>query len=345
VAGQDPTFADVLRARQSIAGQLGRTPLHRYPGLDELVGTSTWVKHENHHAVGAFKVRGGVHLATTLTAAERRAGLYTASTGNHGQSIAYAAKVTGARATIAVPEGANPAKVAAMRALGAEVVFRGVDYDEAREWVERLAREKGGRFIGPADPELIAGVATVTLEIFEDLPEADTLFVPVGAGSGACGALLAARALRPETRVIGVQAEAAPAMYRAWKGEPLGDARAGTAAEGLATRVPFENTQRAMRHPELGLDDFLLVSDAEMEDAIRLLLRHTRNVAEHAGAAALAGALRVREQLAGRRVVLILSGGNLSEESLRRIVSEGRLDMGARTDTLSRHEEASSGVK
>jgi threonine dehydratase len=323
VADDEPTLQDVLSARRSVAAHLHRTPLHRYPGIDEILGTTTWIKHENHHAVGAFKVRGGVHLATRLTESERRAGLYTASTGNHGQSIAYAAKVTGGHATIAVPEGANPSKVAAMRALGAEVVFHGADYDEARVWVEALAKQKGGRFIGPADPELIAGVGTLTLEIFEDLPDVDTVMVPVGAGSGACGALLVARALSASVRVIGVQAEAAPAMYRAWKGQPLGDARAGTVAEGLATRVPFENTQRIMRHPERGLDDFVLVSDAELEEAVRLLLRHTGNVAEHAGAAPLAAALRIREQLAGRRVVLILSGGNLGYESVRRIVAEG----------------------
>jgi threonine dehydratase len=323
VADDEPALRDVLSARQSIAAHLHRTPLYRYPGIDEITGTETWIKHENHHAVGAFKVRGGVHLASRLTESERRAGLYTASTGNHGQSIAYAAKVTGGHATIAVPEGANPAKVAAMRALGAEVVFHGADYDDAREWVEALARQKGGRFIGPADAELIAGVGTLTLEIFEDLPGVDTLLVPVGAGSGACGALLVARALRASVRVIGVQAEGAPAMYRAWRGEPLGDARAGTVAEGLATRVPFAHTQRIMRHPELGLDDFVLVSDAEMEEAIRLLLRHTGNLAEHAGAAPLAAALRIREQLDGRRVALILSGGNLGYESVRRIVAEG----------------------
>lgn len=321
VSELEPTLADVLRARQLVRAHLPRTPLHRYPGLETLIGTPTWVKHENHHAVGAFKVRGGVTLAAGLGEAERRAGLYTASTGNHGQSIAFAGQTSGAAVTIAVPEGANPTKVEAMRSLGAEVLFQGADYDEAREWVRGQAEEKGGRFIGPTDPELIAGVGTFALEILEDLPEVDVILVPVGAGSGACGVCLVAKTLRPGVRVIGVQSEAAPAMVHAWRGTPLVDARSDTVAEGLATRVPFENTQRIMRHPELGLDDFVLVSDAELEEAIRLLLRHTRNVAEHAGAAALAAALRLRHTLRGLRVVLVLSGGNLDPSELKRILA------------------------
>jgi CoA:oxalate CoA-transferase len=317
----DVSFRDVVEARPHVSRHLRRTPLHRYPGLSELVGAEVWVKHENHHAVGAFKVRGGVHLAARLGAAERAAGLFTASTGNHGQSIAFAGRVGGTPVTVAVPEGANPEKVAAMRSLGAEVVAHGRDFDEAREWIAEVARAKGGRFIGPTEPELIAGVGTYALEILEDLPDVDSIVVPVGAGSGACGLCLVGKALRPSLEVIGVQSERAPTAQQSWQSGALLEGSMQTRHEGLATRVAFENTQRILRHPTLGLDDFVLVSEDAIDDAIALLLEHTHNLAEGAGAAPLAAALAHRERLAGRKVVLVLSGGNLSRADLARVLA------------------------
>jgi threonine dehydratase len=163
-----PTLADVLTARRQIAAYLHPTPLHAYPGLDELVGAEVWVKHENHQPVGAFKVRGGVNLVSQLSDDERHRGLIAASTGNHGQSIAYAARLFGVRATICVPEGANPVKVDSMRALGADIVEHGVDFDEARDHCARLAAEHGYRYIHSGnEPLLIAGVGTETLDILE----------------------------------------------------------------------------------------------------------------------------------------------------------------------------------
>ncbi len=315
----DVGFRDVLEARPRVARQLLRTPLHSYPGLSRLLGAEVWVKHENHHALGAFKVRGGVNLAARLRPAERAAGLFTASTGNHGQSIAFAGRVAGAPVTVAVPEGANPEKLAAMRGLGAEVVSHGRDFDEAREWVAALAAERGGRFIGPTDPELVAGVGTYAFEILEDLPDADAVLVPVGAGSGAAGVCLVCKTLRPSLEVIGVQSEAAPTAQQSWLAGRLLEAPMATRHEGLATRVAFENTQRILRDPQLGLDDFLLVSEEAIDDAIRLLLQHTHNLAEGAGAAALAAALGSRERFRGRKIVLVLSGGNLSQGELARI--------------------------
>ena len=316
----EPTYRDVVRARRHVARHLRVTPLLHYPGLDELLGAEVRVKHENHHALGAFKVRGGVNLAASLTPEQRAAGLFTASTGNHGQSIAYAGQVSGTPVTVAVPEGSNPSKVAAMRALGAEVLVHGRDYDEAREWIAEQAREKGARFVGPTEPELIAGVGSYVLEVFEELPDPDVIVAPLGAGSCAASACLVGKALRPELEVIAVQAERAPAAYLAWKqGRPV-PAKMETHAEGLATRVPFENTQKILRHPQLGLDDFLLVSEDAMDEAILLLLEHTHNLAEMAGAAPLAGALQIRDRLAGRKVVLVMSGGNLSREGLERIL-------------------------
>ena len=309
-----PTLADVLEARRRISPHLRPTPLFRYATLDELVGAKVFVKHENHQPVGAFKVRGGVNLVSQLSPDERKRGVIAASTGNHGQSIAYAGRLFDVQATICVPENANPVKVAAMRGLGAELVFHGQDYDEAREHCERLADEHGYRYVHSGnEPLLIAGVGTETLEIVEEEPEIDAIVVPIGGGSGAAGACIVAKAVNPAIRVVGVQSEAAPAAHRAWKERRLVEDRMETFAEGLATRTTFELPMSILW--EL-LDDFVLVSDDEIREAQRLMIEATRNLVEAAGAAPLAAALRQRGELAGKRVALILSGGNASREQL-----------------------------
>ena len=314
-----PTLHDIMAARPNVYRYLKPTSLHYYSGLSDLVGAKIWVKHENHQPVGAFKVRGGLNLAANLSETERQAGLFTASTGNHGQSIAFAAKAHGLKAIIAVPEGANPGKVAAMRGLGAEVVFHGQDFDTAREWIASEAEAHGGRFVGPTEELLICGVGTYGLEIMEELPEVDTIIVPVGAGSGACGTSIAAKSINLEVEVIGVQSAQAPAMQLSWQQGELVTAEMNTFAEGFATRVPFLNTQRIMRKY---LDDFVLVDDADLKKAVVLLLEHTHNLAEGAGAAPLAAALQLKDRLAGKKVVLILSGGNLSMKKLKGILGE-----------------------
>jgi threonine dehydratase len=314
-----PTFDDVLAARERIAPHLSPTPLYAWPALAELVGAEVWVKHENHQPVGAFKVRGGVNLVSQLSADERRRGLIAASTGNHGQSIAFAAKRFGVRAIICVPVGANPLKVSAIEALGAEIVSEGRDFDEAREHCEQLAERHGYRYVHSGDePDLIAGVATETLEILEDRPDTDVVVVPVGGGSGAAGACIAARGLGGSARVVAVQSEAAPAAYRAWRNRTLEADQMRTVAEGLATRVPFELPQRIMWKL---LDEFVLVSEDEIRTATRLMIEGTRNLVEPAGAAPLAAALRLREQLAGQRVALVCSGGNISLDQLRDVLA------------------------
>jgi threonine dehydratase len=309
-----PTLRDVLEARRRISPYLRPTPLYRYAALDELLGAEVFVKHENHQPVGAFKVRGGVNLVSQLDADERRRGVIAASTGNHGQSIAYAARLFGVTATICIPEGANPVKVASMRGLGAELVVHGRDFDDAREHCERLAQEHGYRYVHSGnEPHLIAGVATETLEILEEEPQIDAIVVPIGGGSGAAGACIVAKALNPAIRVVGVQSEGAPAAFRSWQEGGLVEDRMETFAEGLATRTAFELPQRILRE---SLDDFVLVSDDEIRAAQARMIEVTRNLVEGAGAASLAAGLRLREQLAGRRVALILSGGNASREQL-----------------------------
>lgn len=310
-----PSFSDILLARQTVARYLPRTPLFHYPALDKMVGAEILVKHENYQPVGAFKVRGGINLISQLSPAERGRGVIAASTGNHGQSVAYAARLFGARATIVVPEKANPLKVAAMQNLGAELLFRGVDFDEARKYCEMLAQEEGFRYIHSGnEPLLIAGVATIALEVIEDAPDVNTIIVPVGGGSGAAGACLVAKTIDPRIQVVGVQAERAPAAYKSWRARQLLEDKMETAAEGLATRVAFELPQRILwQH----LDDFILVSEDEILRAIALFVEKAHTLAEGAGAAPLAAALKVRERLSGQKVALILSGSNITVEQLR----------------------------
>ena len=314
-----PGFADVLRARDTIAPYLRPTPLYPYPGLSEAVGASIWVKHENHLPTGAFKVRGGINFMAQLPEAQRRRGVITASTGNHGQSVAYAAQRFGVRVIVAMPHGANAAKVAAIRQLGAEVRFVGQVFDDCRRHVEATAEQEGMHYLSSGDePLLIAGVGTHTLEIVEALPEVDVVLVPIGSGSGAAGACLAAKGTNPRIRVIGVQSERAPAAFRSWQERRHVEAPVATFAEGLATGVPFDLPQAILREQ---LDDFVLVSEAELRAAMRLLIEHTRNLVEGAGAAPLAGALRLRDRLAGQRVALIVSGGNVTLEGLRDVLA------------------------
>ncbi len=309
-----PDLGDVLAARQRIAPYLRPTPMYRYPALDAITGTQVWVKHENHQPVGAFKVRGGVNLVSQLTADERRRGVIAASTGNHGQSVAYAADLFGVRAVICMPERANPVKVESMQALDAEVVFYGRDFDEAREHCEQQAAEHGYRYIHSGnEPLLIAGVATYTAEILETRPDVEVIVVPVGGGSGAAGACVVAKAVRPSIEVIGVQSEAAPAAYRSWRAGSLVEDANSTFAEGLATRTAFELPQQILRAL---LDDFVLVSEDALRAATRLMIEKTRNLVEPAGAAALAAVLAAPERFTGRKVAIVCSGGNISPAQL-----------------------------
>ena len=308
----------MLTAAARLRPYLAPTPLRPYPALSALVGAEIFVKHENLLPTGAFKVRGGVNLVSQLSDAERTAGLIAASTGNHGQSIAYAARLFGVRAMVCAPRGANATKVSAMRELGAEVLMVGADFDEAREHAERLARERGMRYVHSGDePLLIAGVATATLEMLEEVPGLDAIVVPVGGGSGAAGACVAGKAIRSDLAIIAVQAEAAPAAYRSWRERDLVTDRMNTAAEGLATRVGFDLPQRIMREH---LDDFVLVSEDEIRSATLKMIEVTRTLVEGAGASPLAGVLKLRDRLRGSRVALICTGANISLAQLRELL-------------------------
>jgi threonine dehydratase len=316
---EQPTFKDILNARRRIEPYLLRTPLIHYPALDDLTGARVLVKHENYQPVGAFKVRGGVNLISQLSPENRMRGVIAASTGNHGQSVAYAARLFGVRASVVVPEKANPIKVSAMEKLGAEVLFYGPDFDAAREQAEALSKKRNCRYIHSGnEPALISGVGTIALEIIEDAPDVSAIVVPVGGGSGAAGACIAAKSIDPGIEVIGVQSERAPAAYKSWRERRLIEDKMETAAEGLATRVAFELPQRILWKL---LDDFILIGEDDIRRGISLFVEKAHTLAEGAGAAPLACLLKLRERLAGRTVALVLSGGNITIDQLRTAIA------------------------
>jgi threonine dehydratase len=313
---------EIRAARRRIADIINPTPLLRHPLLAQELGLDLWVKHENHNPTGAFKLRGGLNLIRSLPADERARGVVTASTGNHGQSIAMACQLEGVRCTVFVPDRNNPEKNAAIRALGAVLDEGGRDFDEARERCEGVARRTGARYVHSSnEPLLIAGVGTYALEIFEDLPNVDVILVPIGGGSGACGNCLVRTALGRNTRVVGIQAANADAFARSWRGPErvVGDS-AATFAEGMATRVTFDLTFGILK--EL-LDDVMTLSEDELAAGVRLALRTTHNLAEGAGGAALAAAVKLRESLSGKTVVAVMSGGNLDAAKLQWVLSSG----------------------
>lgn len=292
----------------------------RHPLLDAESGLEIWVKHENHNPTGAFKVRGGLNLMASLPADERARGVVTASTGNHGQSIALASQIHGAACTVFVPDGNNPEKNAAMRAYGSAVEEGGADFDEARERCETHAAATGARYVHSAnEPLLVAGVGSYALEIFESLSDIDVVFVPIGGGSGACGLITVRNGLGLNTRIVGVQAANADAVCRSWRGpERVVGASAATFAEGMATRVTFDLTFGVLKRY---LDDFVVLTEDELAAGVRTALRTTHNLAEGAGAASIAAAMKLRASLRGQRVVAIMSGGNLDAVTLRRILA------------------------
>jgi threonine dehydratase len=319
-----PTLAEVLKARLALAPYLRPTPALNSPALASALGCRAVLKCENLNPTGAFKVRGGINLLAAMEPEARTRGVIAASTGNHGQSVAYAARVFGSRATIFMPKDANSLKVAATVSLGASVVQTGCDYDQARLAAEEHATLHNLRYIHSSnEPLLVAGVGTAALELLEVAPDLDTIIVPVGGGSGVLGAGVVARAVNPAIRIVGVQAEGAPAVYRSWReGRRIVTETVDTFAEGLATREPFEMPLALLPHL---VDEIVLVSDDQIAAAIRLLFETTRQVAEGAGAAAVAVVMARRDEFAGKHVGLILSGGNITTEQFRRILNCERL--------------------
>lgn len=315
------SMADVHDARERLAPFLTPTALRHYPLLDELLeeGTSLLVKHENHQPTCSFKVRNGLSFMTALPAADRAAGVVAASTGNHGQGIAYAASLLGVSATICVPVGNNPEKCAAMRAWGATVVETGRNYDESVDAMLVMAAERGMAVAHSTnDINVLAGAATLSLEVMEQSGGLDAMVVAVGGGSQVVGALTVAREMAPGMPVYGVQCSAAPAIHDSWhSGAPRRTESAATFAEGVATRQPYALTYPTLRE---GLAGFVTVSESELAEAVRVILQRTHNLVEGAGALGVAGALKLRDKLRGKRVGVIFSGANIDTAVLTRIL-------------------------
>ncbi len=316
---QTVSLHGIVTARQIVYNYLKPSPLRYYHELSDKLGFEAHIKHENHLPTRSFKVRGGINFMSKLPAANKKQGVITATRGNHGQSIAYAAALFGVKATIVVPHGNNPEKNTAMQAYGAELIEYGDDFDEALGLCEKLKDERGLYYIHPCmEPELVHGVGTYSLEIFEDLPNVDTIIVPIGGGSGISGAITVAKAINPSVNVIGVQAENAPAIYRTWKtGKYVETEKCDTIADGLATRVPFPIPFSIIKN---GVHDIILVSEEELQEAILSSLRYTHNLAEGAGVAALAAAFKLADKLNGQNVVMIMSGGNIDIQTLKNVL-------------------------
>lgn len=316
-----PTLHDVYLASQVVSRYLPRTPFLYSESLSRTLECDLYLKCENLQPIGAFKVRGGINLLSQLAPEERERGVVTASTGNHGQSIAYAARAFSTRALIYVPEGANPLKVASMERLGADVVFAGVDFDECRLAAETRAEAEGMVHIHPAnDARLIAGVATYSLEMLTEQPDLDVIIVPVGGGSGAAGAAVVGKTINPDLQIIAVQASGAPVFHDSWRQRRLLEyERMETFAEGIATRTAFALPARILWDT---LSDVVLVSDQAMKQAILTILERTRMLAEGAGAAALAAARQLQGELRNKKVGVVLSGGNLTRDTLAQAMDE-----------------------
>lgn len=312
-----PTFDEIDQAGELLAAHLDPTPARSYPVLDDTTGASIVVKHENVQPTGAFKLRGGLTLMAGLSDTERAAGIVGYSTGNHAQSLAYAARAFEAPCVIVMPENPNPAKAAAVRALGAELVEHGVSFDAAGTHAAKLAADRGMRLVSAAnEPAIIAGVATAYVELFDQAPGLDAVIVPVGSGSGAAAAVLVAAERAPGCDVIAVQTVDAPAAYESWRAGECVRRPIGTRVEGLATGCGFELPQQVMA----GLADFVLVDDDAIARAQWVLMRDAHTLAEGAGAAALAAVLADPARFAGRRVGVVCTGANASEAELRTVL-------------------------
>lgn len=316
------TLAQLEAARETVYAHLKPTPELQWPLLSERCGCEVWVKHENHTPIGAFKVRGGlVYLDDFKRSSPEVPGIISATRGNHGQSLAYACARAGVALTILVPHGNNPEKNAAMQALGATLIEHGQDFQEALEETVRLAGESGQHMIGPFHPLLMRGVGTYALEFLSAIDDLDTVYAPIGQGSGISGMISARDALGLGTKIVGVVAENAPCYALSFEaGEAVSTNSADTLADGLACRVPDAS---ALEIILAGADRVVRVSEDDIKAAMRHYFTDTHNLAEGAGAAPLAGLLAERDKMSGKKVGLILSGGNVDRALFQEVLAGG----------------------
>jgi threonine dehydratase len=308
-----PSLDDLEAASAIVHSIIPPTPQYRWPLLCERLGTEVWLKHENHTPLGAFKVRGGLvyfdHLAKS---GQKIAGVIAATKGNHGQSVAFAAKRYGIPATVVVPHGNSREKNAAMRGLGAELIEHGQDFQEAFEYAQKLAGERSLHMVPSFGPLLVAGVATYGLELLRAVPDLDVVYVPIGLGSGICGMMAARDGLGLKTRIVGVVSAHAPAYALSFAERRLIEHKASARlADGVDCRVPKPEALEAIF---AGVDHIVQVTDDEVGAAMRMIFECTHNVSEGAGAAALAAAMQEKPRIAGKKVAAVMSGGNVDRQ-------------------------------
>lgn len=315
-----PSLAEIERATKLVREAVPPTPQYRWPLLCERASVDVVVKHENHTPAGAFKVRGGLVYVDHLRQTDHAiTGVVAATRGNHGQSVAIAAARVGLDALVVVPHGNSTEKNAAMRALGAQLIEHGDDFQAAYEYARELSDERSLHMFPSYHPALVAGVATYAVELFQAHPDLDTVYVPIGLGSGICAVIAARDGLGLSTRVVGVVADNAPAYALSFEaGRAISTETADTIADGMACRVPNEDALAAILR---GAERVVTVNEAEIEEAMRVYFADTHNVAEGAGAAPLAALLKERRQMRGKRVGLVLSGGNVDTDVFARILA------------------------
>jgi threonine dehydratase len=322
IAGERlPTLQELEAAAALVYKSMPATPQYRWPLLEARVGTTVWVKHENHAPTGAFKVRGGlVYMERLLREGKKPAGVVSATRGNHGQSVGYSARQYGVPAAVVVPHGNSTDKNAAMRALGVEVIEEGHDFQAAAEIADEITKKRGWHRFPSFHPLLVCGVGTYALELFRAVPDIDTIYVPVGMGSGVCGVIAARDALGLRTRVVAVVSAGAPAFALSYEqgGKPISHEVTTAIADGMACRTPDASALAIARR---GAERVVLVSDDEVESAMRSLFSDTHNVAEGAGAAALAALMKERESMRGRTTAIVLTGGNVDSGVYAKVIT------------------------
>ena len=313
---------ELENAQAKVQSAMLPTPQYAWPSLSKRIGAEVWVKHENHSPTGSFKVRGAITFMDWLRRTQPdSAGIITATRGNHGQGQARAATAAGLRAVIYAPIGNSVEKNAAMRAFGAELVEFGSDFDAAKTEALRVSAAEGLTFVPPFHPELVRGVATYAFEFLSAVPDLDTLYVPIGCGSGICGCIAARDALGRDTKIVGVVSDRATGAKQSFEaGRPIETPDAQTFADGVAVRVPVEDALEIYR---IGAERIVAVSDDAVAEAIRVYYSDTHNLAEGAGALPLAALIKERELMAGRKVGVILCGGNIDAAWFQTVMQGG----------------------
>lgn len=311
----DVNLLGAIRARAVIGRYLNRTNLIYYSELSRLVGGEVFVKHENHNPTGSFKIRGALNFFQHMSGEELESGVLVATRGNHGLAMAWAGRWFNVPCTVVVPEHNNPEINRIVESFGADLIVHGHDFYDAQSYCDELVDTAGYYYVEQGnEPEILNGLGTMGLEIFEDQPDVDAILCPIGGGSGCASLVKMAQAVNPKVEIIGVQAERAAAFYESWKkGERVTIEGADTVADGLAARSVYQLPFAIMKDH---ITDVVLLSEEEILEGIRLALQVTHNLAEGAGAASLAAAIKIKERLAGKKVVLIMSGGNLDHEHL-----------------------------